>query len=117
MYIKNPRSSEGLTENRRTGPRGGPPREVRSGPEGAVQTKTAQLGQDASRPGRCRSAQDSAVLSKTKTENRKPPTAYPFTAPAVKPSTMLRWKNSTRIMSGTVTTTLAAMIPAHGSSY
>src|SRR5207302_8349804 len=33
---------------------------------------------------------------------------YPLTAPAVRPATILRWKNSTSTMTGTVTTTAAA---------
>src|SRR5215211_8024258 len=37
---------------------------------------------------------------------------YPFTAPAVSPATMRRWKNSTKMMIGMVTiTAAAAMFP------
>src|SRR5204863_9938861 len=37
---------------------------------------------------------------------------YPFTAPAVSPATMRRWKNRTKMMIGTVTiTAAAAMLP------
>ena len=36
------------------------------------------------------------------------PRSYPFTAPAVSPETMRRWKIRTSITSGTVTTTAAA---------
>ena len=35
---------------------------------------------------------------------------YPLTAPAVRPATIRRWKISTRAISGTVTTTAAALI-------
>ncbi|GAA5511491.1 hypothetical protein Dcar01_00201 [Deinococcus carri] len=40
----------------------------------------------------------------------------PLTAPAVRPETMLRWKTSTRMISGMVTITLAAMICPKGFS-
>src|SRR5207248_4570516 len=39
---------------------------------------------------------------------------YPFTAPAVRPATMRRWKNRTMMMMGTVTTTAAAAIEPVG---
>src|SRR5881398_1565957 len=41
---------------------------------------------------------------------------YPLTAPAVRPATMRRWKISTMMMIGTVTTTAAAAIAAIGWS-
>jgi hypothetical protein len=40
----------------------------------------------------------------------------PFTAPAVRPETILRWKISTSTISGTVTITEAAMMLPQGSS-
>ena len=42
--------------------------------------------------------------------------SYPFTAPAIRPETMRRWKISTAVTSGRVTITLAAMIFPQGSS-
>ena len=36
--------------------------------------------------------------------------SYPFTAPAVRPATMRRWKTSTKMTSGSVITTAAALI-------
>src|SRR3954452_5497316 len=39
---------------------------------------------------------------------------YPLTAPAVRPATMRRWKISTMMMIGTVTTTAAAAMAAIG---
>src|SRR5436305_9643878 len=39
---------------------------------------------------------------------------YPFTAPAVRPATIRRWKNRTMMMMGTVTTTAAAAIEPVG---
>lgn len=41
---------------------------------------------------------------------------YPFTPPAVRPATILRWKTSTRTISGRVTTTEAAMMVPQGVS-
>src|SRR4051812_26624171 len=41
---------------------------------------------------------------------------YPLTAPAVRPATMRRWKISTMMMIGIVTTTAAAAIAAIGWS-
>lgn len=41
---------------------------------------------------------------------------YPFTAPAVRPARILRWKMSTSAISGSVTSTEAAMRFAYGSS-
>jgi hypothetical protein len=38
----------------------------------------------------------------------------PFTAPAVRPATMRRWKNGTMMMIGTVTTIAAAAIDPVG---
>jgi hypothetical protein len=38
----------------------------------------------------------------------------PFTAPAVSPATMRRWKDSTMMMMGTVTTIAAAAIEPVG---
>src|SRR5260221_10330034 len=40
----------------------------------------------------------------------------PFTAPAVRPETILRWNSSTRMTSGTVTITDAAMMLPQGTS-
>ena len=42
--------------------------------------------------------------------------SYPLTEPAVRPEIILRWKMTTKIMSGKVTSTLAAIINPHGSS-
>ena len=41
---------------------------------------------------------------------------YPFTAPAVSPATIRRWKISTMMMIGIVTTTAAAAMAPVGSS-
>src|SRR4051812_27742847 len=40
---------------------------------------------------------------------------YPFTAPAVRPCTIRRWKASTRRVTGAVATTAAARICPHGT--
>jgi hypothetical protein len=40
---------------------------------------------------------------------------YPFTAPAVRPATILFWKINTKTTSGTVTVTAAAIISPYGS--
>src|SRR5690606_6013033 len=42
---------------------------------------------------------------------------HPFSAPAVSPATILRWNTSTRAITGTVTTTDAAMMGPQGSSW
>src|SRR4051794_35220802 len=39
----------------------------------------------------------------------------PFTPPAVRPDTIRRWKISTRMISGTVTTAPAAMVAVYGT--
>jgi hypothetical protein len=39
---------------------------------------------------------------------------YPLTAPAVRPETIRRWNRSTRIITGTVTTTAAAAMSPIG---
>ena len=44
-------------------------------------------------------------------------TPYPFTAPAVSPCTIRRWKMSTIAATGTVATTAAARISPHGTWY
>src|SRR3954452_14426705 len=47
-------------------------------------------------------------------ETPPPFPGQPLTAPAVRPATILRWKTSTRITTGIVTTTEAAMIAVIG---
>src|SRR5215475_5491045 len=41
--------------------------------------------------------------------------SYPLTAPAVRPATIRRWKTSTMIMTGIVTTTAAAAMSPYGT--